>query len=122
MEIKIKVFKFSALGILVLLGLCHVSFAAKKNVLEKNTYIVHMAKSEMPASFEDHTHWYDSSLKSMSDSAEMLYTYTNVIHGFSSRLMAKEAGELENRPEHLEHHQSDRRHMCNRKSVFVRLK
>ncbi|KAL2552011.1 Subtilisin-like protease SBT1.7 [Forsythia ovata] len=98
MEIKIKVFRFSALGILVLLGLCHVSFAAKKNVLEKNTYIVHMAKSEMPASFEDHTHWYDSSLKSVSDSAEMLYTYTNVIHGFSTRLTAKEAGELENRP------------------------
>ncbi|KAL2531802.1 Subtilisin-like protease SBT1.7 [Abeliophyllum distichum] len=98
MEIKIRVFIFSALRILVLLGLCHVSFAAKKNVLEKSTYIVHMAKSEMPASFEDHTHWYDSSLKSVSDSAEMLYTYTNVIHGFSTRLTAKEAEELENRP------------------------
>ncbi|CAA2958494.1 subtilisin-like protease [Olea europaea subsp. europaea] len=92
MEIKINFFRYVALRILVLLGLCHVSFAAKK------TYIVHMAKSEMPASFEDHTHWYDSSLKSVSESAEMLYTYTNVIHGFSTRLTAAEAQKIEKQP------------------------
>jgi hypothetical protein len=61
----------------LLLGLCHMSTAAveKKSDQERSTYIVHMAKSEMPAGFEHRSHWYDSSLKSISDSAEMLYTF-----------------------------------------------
>ncbi|KAF3440856.1 hypothetical protein FNV43_RR19142 [Rhamnella rubrinervis] len=54
-----------------------------------------MAKSEMPASFEHHSHWYDSSLKSVSGSAEMMYMYNSVIHGFSTRLTAEEAQSLE---------------------------
>ncbi|OMP01832.1 hypothetical protein COLO4_11530 [Corchorus olitorius] len=57
-----------------------------------------MAKSEMPASFQHHTHWYDSSLKSVSASAQMLYTYDNVIHGFSTRLTNEEAQQLETQP------------------------
>ncbi|KAF8404924.1 hypothetical protein HHK36_009819 [Tetracentron sinense] len=57
-----------------------------------------MAKHEMPTSFDDHFHWYDSSLKSVSDSAEMLYTYNNAIHGFSTRIMPGEAESLEGRP------------------------
>ncbi|KAL8472975.1 hypothetical protein ACS0TY_029982 [Phlomoides rotata] len=65
---------------------------------EKRTYIVHMAKSEMPPEFDDHTHWYDSSLKSVSNSAQMLYTYTNVVHGFSTRLTPEEAQAMETRP------------------------
>lgn len=76
-----------------LLGLCHVSVAQ-----QRNTYIVHMAKSEMPAGFQLHSHWYDSSLKSVSDSAQMLYTYDNVLHGFSTRLTADEAQSLEGHP------------------------
>ncbi|XWS33524.1 hypothetical protein CRYUN_Cryun22dG0090600 [Craigia yunnanensis] len=82
--------------IVLLLGFFHVSMAApleKKN--ERKTYIVHMAKSEMPASYQHHNHWYDSSLKSVSDSAEMLYTYDNVIHGFSTQLTNEEAQQLE---------------------------
>ncbi|WRX10016.1 Peptidase S8/S53 domain - like 10 [Theobroma cacao] len=82
--------------IVLFLGFCHVSLAApleKKN--QRKTYIVHMAKSEMPASFLHHTHWYDSSLKSVSDSAQMLYTYDNVIHGFSTQLTNEEAQQLE---------------------------
>ncbi|XP_050291868.1 subtilisin-like protease SBT1.7 [Quercus robur] len=84
----------------LLLCLCHVSTAAvvKSNEQQRWTYIVHMAKSEMPASFEHHLHWYDSSLKSVSDSAEMIYTYENVIHGFSTRLTAKQAQLLESQP------------------------
>ncbi|XVE87033.1 hypothetical protein DITRI_Ditri18aG0083300 [Diplodiscus trichospermus] len=85
--------------IVVLLGFCHVSVAAlleKKN--QRKTYIVHMAKSEMPASFQHHTHWYDSSLKSVSGSAQMLYTYENVIHGFSTQLTNEEAQQLESQP------------------------
>ncbi|XP_047334413.1 subtilisin-like protease SBT1.7 [Impatiens glandulifera] len=63
------------------------------------TYIIHMSKSQTPASFsDDHITWFDYSLKSVSNSAEMLYTYTNAIHGFSTRLTAEEARELETRP------------------------
>lgn len=59
---------------------------------EKSTYIVHVAKSEMPETFSHHTEWYESSLKSISDdSTEMLYTYDNAIHGFATRLTAEEA-------------------------------
>lgn len=82
----------------VLLGLCHVSVAKITKNEERKTYIVHMSKSEMPVSFNDHTHWYDSSLKSVSDSAEMLYTYNNVAHGYSTRLTKAEADSLENQP------------------------
>ncbi|KAJ6930228.1 hypothetical protein NC652_013922 [Populus alba x Populus x berolinensis] len=57
-----------------------------------------MSKPEMPASFEHHTHWYESSLKSVSDSAQMLYTYENAIHGFSTRLTLAEAKLLESQP------------------------
>jgi subtilisin family serine protease len=89
---------FQSLMLVLLLGLCHMSTAAveKKSDKERSTYIVHMSKSEMPAGFEHHSHWYDSSLKSISDSAEMLYTYDNAIHGFSTRLTTEEARLLEN--------------------------
>lgn len=77
-------------AILVLfMGLCDASSSLK------STYIVHMAKSEMPESFEHHTLWYESSLQSVSDSAEMMYTYENAIHGFSTRLTPEEARLLE---------------------------
>ncbi|KAM0057857.1 putative cucumisin [Helianthus debilis subsp. tardiflorus] len=66
---------------------------------EKQTYIVHMSHHHIPPSFnQDHTHWFDSSLKSVSPSAEMIYTYQNVIHGFSTRLTAQEAESLETLP------------------------
>ncbi|KAE8658968.1 NADH dehydrogenase [Hibiscus syriacus] len=57
----------------------------------KRTYIVHMDKSSMPHDFTHHSLWYDSSLKSVSKSAPMLYTYENVIHGYSTRLTVEEA-------------------------------
>ncbi|KAK9044694.1 hypothetical protein V6N11_058588 [Hibiscus sabdariffa] len=86
--------------IVLLLGLCHVSMAAPSGEKKsrRKTYIVHMAKSEMPASFQHHTHWYDSSLKSVSGEAAMLYTYDNVIHGFSTQLTNQEAKQLESQP------------------------
>ncbi|PSS21244.1 Subtilisin-like protease [Actinidia chinensis var. chinensis] len=80
---------------MLVLGFPHVSASSPE---KKRTYIVHMAKSQMPASFDDHNRWYDSSLKSVSDSAELLYTYTNAIHGFSTRLTPEEAESLGNRP------------------------
>lgn len=85
------------ISVLLILGFCHVSMAAQ-NPNQRATYIIHMAKSEMPASFEHHTHWYESSLKTVSDSAEMLYTYDNVIHGFSTQLTREEAESLERQP------------------------
>ncbi|CAH1413354.1 unnamed protein product [Lactuca virosa] len=80
-------------GVVLFLGFSHVSMA------EKKTYIVHMAKHDMPTSFgEDHRQWFDASLKSVSESAEMIYTYEKVIHGFSTRLSVQEAESLENLP------------------------
>ncbi|KAL6498221.1 hypothetical protein OROGR_028618 [Orobanche gracilis] len=64
---------------------------------EKKVYIVHMDKSHMPTSFENHIDWFDSSLKSVSETAEILYTYTHVASGFSVSLTQKEAGEMKNR-------------------------
>ncbi|KAK9008969.1 hypothetical protein V6N11_080445 [Hibiscus sabdariffa] len=86
--------------IVLLLGFCHVSMAAPSGEKKsrRKTYIVHMAKSEMPASFEHHTHWYDSSLKSVSGEAAMLYTYDNAIHGFSTQLTNQEAKQLQSQP------------------------
>nr|XP_027075207.1 subtilisin-like protease SBT1.7 [Coffea arabica] len=89
---------FLVVTFLVFLGVCRVSVAASAVQQKKNTYIVHVAKSQMPASFDDHTRWYDSSLKSVSESAEMLYTYNNAIHGFATRLTAQEAKSLQDQP------------------------
>ncbi|KAG4973181.1 hypothetical protein JHK87_030002 [Glycine soja] len=50
-----------------------------------------MAKSKMPASFNHHSVWYKSIMKSISNSTEMLYTYDNTIHGLSTRLTLEEA-------------------------------
>lgn len=89
---------FKLMLMVVLLAFSHVSVAKITKNEERKTYIVHMSKSEMPVSFDDHTHWYDSSLKSVSESAEMLYTYNNVAHGYSTRLTKQEAESLENQP------------------------
>ncbi|QCD91385.1 Peptidase S8 [Vigna unguiculata] len=76
--------------------LCDVSLAAieKTNDNQKSTYIVHVTKSEMPTILNHHSIWYSSLLKSVSNSAEMLYTYDNAIHGFSTRLTPEEARSL----------------------------
>ncbi|XP_057768884.1 subtilisin-like protease SBT1.7 [Salvia miltiorrhiza] len=91
---NIRIPPFSVAALLLPLIL-HVAAAAEE---KKETYIVHMAKSEMPAEFLDHTHWYDASLKSVSASAAILYTYTNAVHGFSTRLTPEEARAMEARP------------------------
>ncbi|CAI0451705.1 unnamed protein product [Linum tenue] len=54
----------------------------------------------MPETFDDdhHEQWYGSSLKTASESADMLYTYSTLIHGFSTRLSAEEAESLEKQP------------------------
>ncbi|CAH8329814.1 unnamed protein product [Eruca vesicaria subsp. sativa] len=79
--------------VLLYLGSFHVSDGS-----QKATYIVHMAKAQMPSSFDHHSLWYDSSLRSVSESAEMLYTYNNAIHGFATRLTPEEADTLMSQP------------------------
>ncbi|KAJ0255454.1 Subtilisin-like protease [Hirschfeldia incana] len=79
--------------VILYLGLCHVSAGA-----QQATYIVHMKNSQMPSSFDHHSLWYDSSLQSVSESAEMLYTYNNAIHGFATRLTPEEANSLMTQP------------------------
>ncbi|CAO2831019.1 unnamed protein product [Amaranthus hypochondriacus] len=76
------------------MGICHVSSSSP----EKKTYIVHMAKSQMPVEFDHHTQWYESSLRQVSDTAEMIYTYTNAIHGYATRLTESEAETLSSTP------------------------
>ncbi|KDP41644.1 hypothetical protein JCGZ_16051 [Jatropha curcas] len=66
-----------------------------KKPQSKKTYIIHMDKANVPESFDDHLQWYDSALKSVSESADILYTYNTVIHGFSTRLTPEEAELLE---------------------------
>ncbi|KAJ8762469.1 hypothetical protein K2173_007908 [Erythroxylum novogranatense] len=94
MGMKMKKFRLQLIA--TLLCFCCINVAAEvKNQQSKKTYIIHMDKFNMPASFSDHLQWYDSSLKSVSESADMLYAYTHVIHGFSTRLTPQEAESLE---------------------------
>jgi subtilisin family serine protease len=79
----------------VILVMSDVSLArTKKGENEKITYIVHVAKSQMPTSFDHHSTWYGSILKSVSESAEMLYTYNNALNGFSTILTVEELQSL----------------------------
>ncbi|GAU26091.1 hypothetical protein TSUD_225540 [Trifolium subterraneum] len=66
----------------------------EKSDNEKITYIVHVAKSQMPTSFDHHSIWYKSILKSVSESAEMLYTYNKALNGFSATLTVEELQSL----------------------------
>lgn len=67
---------------------CYVTAGSKQN---QKTYIVHMDKSVMPSAFSDHLEWYETSMRSVSESTNMLYAYNTVIHGFSTRLTVDEA-------------------------------
>ncbi|TKY74995.1 Subtilisin protease SBT1.7 [Spatholobus suberectus] len=96
-KMNMLIFKSLVISLLLVFSSRH-TFAEKKTHHSKSTYIVHMDKFNMPASFNDHLRWYDSSLKSASDSAEMLYTYKHVAHGFSTRLTAQEAELLSKQP------------------------
>ncbi|KAI4337038.1 hypothetical protein L6164_015497 [Bauhinia variegata] len=90
-------FKFLQILLLTLV-LGKYAIAEKETQHSKRTYIIHMDESNMPAGFIDHLHWFDSSLKSVSESAEMLYTYKHVAHGFSTRLTVQEADLLAKQP------------------------
>ncbi|WOL15431.1 hypothetical protein Cni_G24212 [Canna indica] len=84
--------------VLLLCCSCVLAPAAAAVAPKKRTYIVHMEKSQMPAEFAAHRNWYDASLRSVSDVAEILYAYDTVVHGFSARLTPAEARAMEGLP------------------------
>ncbi|KAG6644334.1 subtilisin-like protease SBT1.7 [Carya illinoinensis] len=92
---KIMAFGFLHMVLVLVIFACAYAAAEEQSRKTKQTYIVRMDKTSMPASFNDHSQWYAASLKSVSDSAEMLYTYNNAIHGFSTALTVEEAESLE---------------------------
>eukprot|EP01018_Ginkgo_biloba_P038600 Gb_30208 [translate_table: standard] len=94
---------------------CLTSIAGAVNVERATTYIVHMDKSAMPNSFASHEHWYKSvlSLAKVSESLDVkdelekerqdsyLYSYDNVMHGFSAKLTQAQLDRLEEMPGHM---------------------
>ncbi|KAL5988155.1 hypothetical protein ACLOJK_035918 [Asimina triloba] len=96
---KLRFFFSLLLLLLLLLSFCHVlPSSSAASTVEKKTYIIHVSKSQMPDSYAEHRAWYDSSLKSVSDSAEMIYVYDTVVHGFSTRLSEAEAEAMASQP------------------------
>ncbi|KAJ0815817.1 putative cucumisin [Helianthus annuus] len=76
----------------VIMAFCYRYVAAQ----HQKTYIVHMDKAGKPSVFTDHMEWYETSMRSVSESTSMLYAYDKVMHGFSTRLTVEEAGLLRN--------------------------
>ncbi|KAL9313064.1 hypothetical protein ACSQ67_018516 [Phaseolus vulgaris] len=97
-KMSMLIFKSLLISLLLVFSSRHTVAEKKINHHSKSTYIIYTDKFSMPSSFNDHLLWYDSSLKSVSDSAERLYTYQHVAHGFSTRLTTQEAELLSKQP------------------------
>ncbi|KAM3339956.1 subtilisin-like protease SBT3 [Capsicum galapagoense] len=74
---------------------------------ERSTYIVHLDKSFMPKIFASHQNWHSSIIDTIKVDAptsendhhpapKLVYSYDNVIHGFSAVLSKEELESLEN--------------------------
>lgn len=69
-----------------------------------DTYIVHMDLSAMPKAFSSQHSWFSATLSSLAaattaaTSSKLIYTYTNVMHGFSAILSPSELEALKNSP------------------------
>ncbi|KAH7685506.1 Tripeptidyl-peptidase II protein [Dioscorea alata] len=76
---------------------------------ERSTYIVHMDVSGMPKAFADHHQWYSATIRSVRKSTKvspnLLYSYENVMHGFSAVLSGEELQALKQLPSFLFAHQ-----------------
>ncbi|KAF8410077.1 hypothetical protein HHK36_002599 [Tetracentron sinense] len=79
---------------------------------QSDMYIVHMDLSAMPKAFSGHHSWYAATLNAVSDSsrattstttttANLIYTYSNAIHGFSAILSPSELEALKNSPGYI---------------------
>nr|GMC92748.1 subtilisin-like protease SBT1.5 [Ipomoea batatas] len=95
----------AAVSTLVLLLSCFLPPFLLSSVLAardgRKTFIVHVQWDAKPSVFQTHDHWYESSLKSLSDGGgvnQMIHTYSNVFHGFSARMSAIEAKKMEFMP------------------------
>ncbi|KAI3960758.1 hypothetical protein MKW92_014205 [Papaver armeniacum] len=62
-----------------------------------DTFIVQMSNKEMPTPYSSHQNWYYSCVKSVSDTADILYSYKTVFHGFAARVTEEEAEILRNK-------------------------
>ncbi|KAG5627550.1 hypothetical protein H5410_012768 [Solanum commersonii] len=78
-------------------------------IAQRSTYIVHMDKTLMPNVFADHHHWHSSTIDSIKASVpssvdrfhsapKLVYSYDNVLHGFSAVLSQDELAALKNLP------------------------
>lgn len=71
---------------------------------QTDTYIVHMDLSAMPKAFSGHQSWFSATLSSLpgattaGTSSKLVYTYTNVMHGFSAILSPSELEALKTSP------------------------
>nr|CAD1832772.1 unnamed protein product [Ananas comosus var. bracteatus] len=75
--------------------------AAAVSAVGRSTYIVHMDKSAMPATFSDHREWYAATLASVKASADapsLVYAYDDAFHGFSALLSEDELRSLRRSP------------------------
>ncbi|KAE8658938.1 putative Subtilisin-like serine protease 2 [Hibiscus syriacus] len=75
---------------------------------EYKTYIIHMDHSQKP-SFLTHESWHRSTLHTVSKTADkqdqLLYSYKNVMHGFSARLKPSQVSEIKKSAAHVAIHE-----------------
>ncbi|XP_010547521.1 PREDICTED: subtilisin-like protease SBT1.9 [Tarenaya hassleriana] len=70
-------------------------FRSTAAMAETGSYIVHMDLSAMPSPFSDHHSWFSATLSSVSGrKPEIIYSYTDSIHGFSALLTISELESL----------------------------
>lgn len=88
---------------LLVMTLLLLVFQANSGSVERSSYIVHMDKAHIPKTFSSHHDWYSSimdSLKSsvniISSSPSLIYSYDNVVNGFSAVLSQEELETLKN--------------------------
>nr|CAD1817980.1 unnamed protein product [Ananas comosus var. bracteatus] len=85
------------LGTCLVFAILRLSAAAAVSAVGRSTYIVHMDKSAMPATFSDHREWYAAALASVKASADapsLVYAYDDAFHGFSALLSEDELRSL----------------------------
>ncbi|XP_010263512.1 PREDICTED: subtilisin-like protease SBT1.9 [Nelumbo nucifera] len=81
---------------------------------QSDMYIIHMDMAAMPKAFSSHHTWYAATLSSVSNNSvansntdatiptpNLVYTYTNAIHGFSARLSPSELDSLKKLPGYI---------------------
>ncbi|KAL8466418.1 hypothetical protein ACS0TY_035494 [Phlomoides rotata] len=89
--------------IFFLISVLFVPSSAGDEAERKKTYIIRVQHDAKPSIFPTHTHWYESSLRSLSGgvspdsggASRVIHAYDTVFHGFSAKLSVSEAQKLE---------------------------